>query len=372
MNPLASFCPNPPDYRLDWDALEASFDWIRALRGCPQDAVFHAEGDVSTHVRMVCSAMAAMPEWRSLPDSEREILFAAALLHDVAKPSCTREESGRITSRGHSARGAIDARAILWELGAGFKERERICALVRCHQAPFHLIDRDDAQPRAFLISQTARCDLLALLAKADILGRVCQDQAQLLLRVSLFEEFCDEQACLRQPRAFPSAHSRFEYFRNPGRDPNYLAHEDFRCQATLLSGLPGAGKDTWIRRHLPEQPVVSLDAIRDELDESATGKQGKVIQEARERARELLRAHRDFTWNATNLSSDRRRQLVDLFTAYGARVRIVYVEAAKTTLHRQNRDRSAPVPTSAIAAMMRRWEIPTPVEAQEVQYHIG
>jgi len=75
------------------------------MRGCAQDAVFHAEGDVWIHTRMVCEAMAALPVWRALPEGDRQVVFAAAVLHDQAKPSCTREENGRITSRGHSVRG---------------------------------------------------------------------------------------------------------------------------------------------------------------------------------------------------------------------------------------------------------------------------
>ena len=29
------------------------------------------------------------------------------------------------------------------------------------------------------------------------------------------------------------------------------------------MSGLPGAGKDTWVRTNLPDWPAVSLDAVR-------------------------------------------------------------------------------------------------------------
>jgi hypothetical protein len=35
----------------------------------------------------------------------RSIVLAAVLLHDVGKPSTTRLESGKLTSRGHSLRG---------------------------------------------------------------------------------------------------------------------------------------------------------------------------------------------------------------------------------------------------------------------------
>src|ERR1700722_14364480 len=184
------------------------------MRDCPQDEVFHAEGTVWTHVGMVCEALARLDEFRALPELDRHIMFAAALLHDVAKPSCTRNEEGRITSRGHSQRGAIAARRILWELGFNFTRREQVSALVRYHQLPFHLINRSDAQRMAFLISQTARCDLLALLAQADGLGRESAEKSDLLLQIDPFPKYCREHDCLRGPKRFPPSHSRFLYFR--------------------------------------------------------------------------------------------------------------------------------------------------------------
>src|SRR5579883_1814699 len=236
-------CPAPLEWRLEWDALNREYDWLRALQACEQDATFHAEGDVWTHVRMVCEALAGLARWRSLPGIEREILFAAALLHDQAKPSCTRHEGGRITSRGHSSRGARDARRILWEMDVDFLAREQVCALVRYHQSPFYVLERaeKEARKQVFLISQTARCDLLTLLGTADMLGRRCPDQETMLERIALFEEFCREQECLHSPRSFPSTRSRFLYFQREDCSPDYLAHEDFRCEVTIISGLPGA-----------------------------------------------------------------------------------------------------------------------------------
>ena len=372
MNRLPFPCPEPPNWRVDWDTLSTDHGWIRAMDGCPQDPVFHAEGDVCTHVRMVCEELAGLSSWRSLPPWDREVVFAAALLHDQAKPSCTREESGRISSRGHSVRGAIDARRILWEMGVDFVAREQVCALVRYHQSPFHLLSREDSLRLAFLISQTARCDLLGVLARADALGRKCADQQQLLESIDLFEEYCREHHCFYVAKEFPSPHSRFQYFRTEKRDPDYLAHEDFHCEVSMMSGLPGTGKDTWIKRWLPQLPVISLDAIREELGEGATGKQGKVIHRAREMARDFLRQRRDFVWNATNLSRELRGQLVDLFTDYRARVRIVYVEEEMQSLYQNNANRSAAVPPRAIMEMMDRWEVPAPLEADRVEWWIS
>jgi predicted kinase len=368
MNLLPCAMPCAPDWRVDWPAITEQLEWVQAMKGCPQDPQFHAEGDVWIHVGMVCVALAELPEFRVLPESERQLVFAAALFHDIAKPRCTRVEGGRITSRGHSHRGSVHARRILWESGADIQLREQVCSLIRYHQVPFYLIQRPDARCTAYRVSQSTRCDLLALLAKADALGRKCTDQDDLLTRIDLFREFCSEEQCLDRPRAFASDLSRFQYFRAEDRDPNYLAHDDSTCEVILMSGLPGAGKDTWIRRHVADLPLISLDDIREHLGASPTGNQGAVIHAARERARVLLRAGQGFVWNATNLSQDIRSQLIDLFTSYKARTRIVYVETDHGRLFARNRDRADAVPPSAIDGMMDRWEVPDPTEAQAVE----
>jgi predicted kinase len=360
--------PEPPTWALDWDALDAAYPWLRTLRGCPQDPTHHGEGDVWVHTRLVCEALVALPAFRALPAGERRALFAAALLHDVAKPARTRvEPDGRISARGHSRRGAIAARAILWRAGVPFAIREGIAALVRWHQAPFGLIEADDSTRRAITISQTARGDLLALLAEADARGRISADQGRLLENVALFGELCAELGCLTTPYPFPSDHARFTYFRHPDRDPTYDAYDDTRCAVTLLAGLPGAGKDHWAREHLPGTPIISLDALRTELGIAPTDPQGPVIARARELAREHLRAGRDFAWNGTNLSRDLREQTIGLCAAYGARVRIVYLEVPEERLWRQNRERARAVPEAVIERLLARWEVPDRTEAHEV-----
>jgi hypothetical protein len=144
------FTPQPPDWRLDWDAAHNEFQFVRDMQSCPQDPIYHAEGDVWIHTRMVCEALIENRRWRALAPAEREIVFAASLLHDVAKPATTRDEDGRITSRGHSKRGEIMTRELLWRMGAPFQAREQVANLIRYHQIPFFLIDRRDARRKLF------------------------------------------------------------------------------------------------------------------------------------------------------------------------------------------------------------------------------
>lgn len=370
MDPFDRLCPRPPHWELDWAAVEAGFAWVRALAGVRQDPVHHAEGDVAVHTRMAAEALAALPAWRARDRADQVRLFAAVLLHDVAKPDCTRvEDDGRITAPGHSRRGDLAARRLLWELGAEPAWREHVAALVRHHQVPFWALERPDLTRIAFRVSLLARNDDLALLATADILGRVCRDADEVVENIGLFTEYCAEQGCADRPRAFPSDHARFWYFRKPDRDPDYAAFDDTRCTVTVLSGLPGAGKDTWAAAHRPDQPVVSLDALRGELGVPPTGDQRPVAAAAHERAREHLRAGRSFVWNATNISRQTRDLCTALAAAYRARVEIVAVEAPPRVLRERNRARPNPVPDAVIDRLIRRWEAPDPTEAHTVAY---
>jgi predicted kinase len=364
--------PAAPLWSVDWGTLRDRFDWVRRMDGTPQDPIHHAEGDVAIHTRLVCTAMADLAGFRALDGDARLVAFAGALLHDVAKPDCTRaDDDGRVTSHGHSVRGAIQARAILWRLGMPFAMREQVVALVRHHQAPFWLLDRDDPHRLVATISQTVRCDLLALVAESDALGRTCADQRRILDNVELFRTYCEEHACLAAPLAFPSPHARFLYLGGRQRDPAHARHEDFRCEVVLMSGFPGAGKDRWVEGNLAGWPVVSLDRVRAELGVDPEDEQGTVVASAREAAREHLRAGRSFVWNATNVSRRIRAQCTRIFADYGARIRIVYVEVPEPTLRAQNRARRAPVPEHVLDALLEKWEVPDVTEAHEVVYAV-
>ncbi len=369
---MRCFCPTPPDWRVDWTAIDEAVPEIRALRGCPQNPRYHAEGDVWVHTRMVCEALAALPAFRALPEAARDVVFQAALLHDIGKPACTRRQSdGRITSHGHARRGAQMARILLWRTGMSFHAREDIVHLVRLHALPIWATERDDGARSVILASQTTRCDLLALLAEADVRGRRADDLPGLLERVELFGELCREQRCWRRPRAFSSPHARFFYARGRWPHVDFQPHEDFRSDVVLMSGLPGAGKDHWIRQHLADRPAVSLDAIRRQLGIDAAGNQGRVIQEARRQAREHLRNGAPFVWNATNVSRRLRDACAELFADYRASVRIVYVEVSPERLKEQNRDRPQAVPDRVLERLLGRWQVPDPFEGHRVEYWV-
>ncbi|TWP49150.1 AAA family ATPase [Lentzea tibetensis] len=369
MRVFDELCPKPPMWTVDWDAVHAEFPWVRAMDGVPQDAVHHAEGDVATHTRMACEALTRIPEWRARPSDERTLLFAAVLLHDSAKPFRTQIEDGRITAHGHSRAGDLLVRKVLWEMGAPAPWREHVAALVRHHQVPFWALERPDLERIAFRVSLLARNDDLVILATADILGRVCGDADEVLENIALYRDYCRELRCLDGPRVFPSDHARFQYFRTPGRDPGYAAYDDTRVEVTVLSGLPGVGKDHWIGTHRADWPVVSLDAVRARLGVGPGGDQRPVAAAAFEMAREHLRAKQRFVWNATNVSRQMRDRCIGLAADYHARITLIGLEAPPATLRARNSARPEPVPAAVIDRLAAKWEAPDPTEAHTVEW---
>lgn len=356
----------------DWESLQR-FSWIQDMHGVPQDAIHHAEGDVAIHTQMVLKALEALPEYQELDAYRQTLVWTAALLHDVEKRSTTQEdENGRIISPGHAKKGAQTTRVILYrEVPCPFEMREQIVGLVRYHGLPLWIFEKQDPQRYLLKTSLEADTELLCMLAKADVLGRICSDAENLLYRIELFRELCRENNCYGQPPAFANDLAQFEYFRKEDRTPDYEPFDDRKGEVVLLSGIAGSGKDHYLKRHFPDHAVISLDDLRRKngIQHNDSEGNGRIIQQAKEQARVYLRKGQPFVWNATNITQQMRSQLIDLFAVYNPVIRIVYLEVPYEQLVRQNRDREYVIPQQAIEKMVMKLEVPKVWEAHVVEY---
>jgi putative nucleotidyltransferase with HDIG domain len=360
----------------DWVYLESRFNWVKRMNEVPQDPIFHAEGHVAIHTQMVIEALAQQQTYQVLTPQEKEILWAAALLHDVEKYTTTITESdGRITSKGHAKKGALKARQILYrDVPAPFAIREQIVGLVRYHGLPLWVFEKSDPIKAIITAGMEVNTAWLALLARADVLGRTCADQQEMLYKIDCFEELCQEQQCWGTARTFATDEARMYYMQHEEVYADYVPFEEPKEEVIMTSGLPGAGKDNFVWRHYRDWPIVSLDDIRVQKGITPTDKSGngRVIQEAKELARTYLRKRQPFVWNATNITRQMRMQLAELFLTYKMKVKIIYIEVPYAQLLQQNRNREAIVPEMVIERMIDKLEIPAPWEAHTVQFEVS
>lgn len=365
------------DRPIDWQNLKR-ISWIADMQGVEQDSEWHAEGDVFTHTKMVVESLIQLPEFQILPEQEKHLLVAAALLHDVEKRSTTQREEIdgkiRITSPKHAKKGELTARSILYrEIPTPFNVREQIAKLVRLHGLPLWAITKSNPAQAVVKASLSLNTQHLAMLAKADVLGRICPDQADLLLDIDLFKALCVENECWGTARQFASDYGRYLYLNRDNALIDYQPFEDQKFQVHMLCALPGSGKDYFIAKHFADLPVVSLDDIRrhHHIDPTDKKQSGKVIQLAKEACKILMREDRSFVFNATNITSEMRGKWCSLFESYGAKICIHYIEVPYKQLLAQNHNRQYKVPENALERLLDKLEIPDWDEAHHIEYHI-
>ena len=295
----------PNDERgVDWEALEKTYlnDYFVKMAETQQNPYYHGEGDVYTHTKMATEALVCDEEYLALPQKDKEIMFLAVLLHDIGKPKKTRVTDGKITSNYHAPHGALMARKLLWrDLGlSGTKEkqdmRETICTLIRHHSFPPYAMECENPEARIFRIASQGELNpsfsmrKLCMLERADIRGRIANTLDSSLEKVAFCRMMSEELGCLDNPPKFKSDYTFRAYMKGIKVDKEQELFDDTWGEVIVMAGLPGTGKDTYIKKMFPNLPMISLDEIREELRVSPTDKQTDVVELARERCKQFLR----------------------------------------------------------------------------------
>ena len=353
-----------------WRAIQDQ-EWVQKLKDTPQDPIYHAEGDVHIHTKMVLDELCKNPQWQRAPQQQKDTLWLAALLHDVSKPYTTLyKDGGRIGHPGHSRKGAIHARALLYEMGFDMGLREEVCGMIKYHQLPFWLIQDDKSEEKLIRLSWQTRADLVATLAKADIDGRICPDVEAIHENIEMFLLMADELGIRQQAKSFVDAHTRFGFFQGRCGSVHDRIFDDTWGEVVIMCGLPGSGKDTWIEKFL-DIPMISLDNLRraQKVMHNDRKAQDRIRHQAVDQAKVFLRKKQPFVWNATNLYQKRRLPLIDMAVRYGARVRLVFIETSFAKIFAQNQDRPYPIPTAALQNLINKVELPNSLEAHQVDY---
>lgn len=370
---------------IDWKAIMASplCDALHSLEGVQQNPMFHGEGDVWSHTKLVCESLVNDPAWQSLESLHKNVLFYAALLHDIGKPKTTKKIDDVWHSPFHTVTGSKIARKLLWkdcELAGeddAYEFREAVCTLIRLHSRPNFFLSRVDNDSDRAVIELAAWSQrlklfslrMLSILVRADLNGRIADDKQKMLENLDLFVSTAEDLDVLDSAPKFSNAWTQHQWFLGKTSQVDAGLYDPTWDGAIMMCGLPGTGKGTYIDEHFSGLPVISLDEIRRELRIKNGANQSPVVAEALEKAKAFLRKKQKFIWDATCIAPEFRSKQLKLFHDYGARTKIIWLETSWNENLKRNRERKAFVPEDVIDKMLDKFQPPQLGEAVEVEH---
>jgi putative nucleotidyltransferase with HDIG domain len=358
--------------------------WLYRLKSTEQDTIWHAEGDVHIHTRMVMEAMAEIlsGDAAHLSDEDKSTLMLAALLHDIGKPETTYEkfQDGRmkVKASNHEQVGLSYLTYRLAELPLTAQQYRDVLALVGYHQVPKLLVVKNQSKWAYYALARKVRLELLYYLEQADMIGRICADLDEQLEYLELFRLYAEEYGCytsLEGERAALSALADNPYMYTKGfsallageiihpEEALSKFYEPARSHPRLIltSGISGVGKSTWIEREHPQTLRISLDEIREEIGGHRQNfkHEGQVVNLAKERLKQALREHRTVIYESTGLRRDLRKKVIALAENYHAVTTCVLFTDAFSTVTKQNANRTHAVDTGVHLKQLHRFEFP-------------
>ncbi len=151
----------------------ALYPELAALKGCPQDARWHPEGDVWTHTCLTVDQAARVAGRHDWQDERRLRLVFAALCHDIGKPGTTiHDADGGIRSPGHCQQGTGLSVRLMQRIGAPESLQRDTMPLVMEHMTHMHGEPTKRAIRRLSHRLQPANIELWEALVEADASSR--------------------------------------------------------------------------------------------------------------------------------------------------------------------------------------------------------
>ena len=371
---------------VNWDFIE-TINEFNVLKTTQQSEKWHKEGNVFEHTKLVTNTMI---KELTLNDVEKTskyymLMVAAALCHDLGKATTTKwsTEKNDYTCKYHSVEGARITRKLFFDENVDF--REKLCSMVRWHMNLHHIFDdKDLVLTKLIDLSCWCRmplCDM-CLLNYCDSKGSINDIETEEMLnnKFNELEKICIENDIYHKPYTFINEQHRIIFYSTHDiekRRQQLGTIEKTKHPFTIfmMIGLPGSGKDTYIKKHLSHLPTVCRDDIRIEMGmqgEKPTGtksEEDQVTQIFNKKMLELCEQNQSFVINNTNLKKQYRDDYKKIVMKYNPYIIYIYVEAP--TINDNKSRRNGQMPLSVIDRMIDNFDYPLPTEYHQMIFDI-
>lgn len=244
------------------------------LKTCEQNPVWHKEGNAAVHTECVVNAAVKLikENIHNFTETEKSLLITSALFHDIGKGVTTEFKKGNWHAYNHEVEGEKITRYLLWDAPVSF--REEVCALVRWHMEPLRVFEGKEQLEKIVRLSKRCYLKVLIALKEADIMGsEQLQDKSIDYMKLQTIRDIALDMGCYDDKSLIPV-------------DGDYIWNKRKGAPTCIcMIGLPGSGKDTYIKRvqmideNWKNAVVLCRDDIRVELGLCKEGE--KIVAKA-------------------------------------------------------------------------------------------
>lgn len=162
------------------------FDMLYKLNITKQSPKYHPEGTVWNHTLLVVDEASTIKS----KSKNQKVFMWAALLHDIGKPSTTKNRKGKITSYDHDKVGADLSKEFLLFFTEDKDFIEAVCELIRYHMQILFVVNN---LPFANIQGMKDHTDIheVALLGLCDRIGRLNSDKKKEQHTINQFIKKC-------------------------------------------------------------------------------------------------------------------------------------------------------------------------------------
>lgn len=340
---------------------------FQLLESTPHSKRWHKEGNPLKHSLLVSKEMHKIitNELKDIPLRDKKILMIASICHDLGKATTTYFDKSENDwkCKNHGAVGERITRNLIFD-ESDYWMREEICWLVRCHMVFHHFVDCSDEKKFSTItmLSQgNSSVEKLLWLNMADTYGSISpeNDRESEENKFNIIKNMADMHKCYKKP-----------YYSTKINKSN--------CNMYVMIGVPGSGKDTYIKKFLPNVESICRDDIREEITYGNVEgrklyldnkKEAIVTDIVNNRIKKCCEENKSFIINQTNIKKKNRAQLKEFALKFGTpNIIYIYVEPPSIEICKERRGHGKW--DSIIDRMWNEFEFPDRSECNDLIFY--
>lgn len=311
--------------------------------------------NLAVHTQLVTERMLEYLTDDIVADKESNyyiIMLMAAIFHDIGKIERTTfdDNLGCYVSKRHNIAGERLIRQLFFD--EDLEKREKVCYMIR-HHHDLNQVNEDKTLFADVIKNANGLVPLRDMVAlfKCDMRHSHLQGDENNFFdsKIPKIIQASKLLNCYLKPYIHDTRRHKFQDFYDTTNIPSLSLQQEFKVY--IMIGLPGSGKDEWIKKNLPNLPNITINQNEKIFEE-------KII--------DLCEKRESFIINGDNLKIKDRKKFHNIILNYNPY--IVYIVVEAPTLKINKTRKKGEIKPSVLGQKLKTFEYPEYYEYDEIK----